>query len=83
MVENFDSASAGPFQKGFIEIHRWSEDFRQRARAWSSIEIVPEGDGKALACCERQRSQAFTSGAGCSFASHPTFHRRPMPCAFA
>lgn len=63
MVENFDSAPVGPFQKGFIDIHRWSEDFRQRARGWSSIEIVPEGAGKALRV-NVSNPQAFTAGAG-------------------
>ena len=47
-VEKFDSAPSGPFQTGFIDIHRWSEDFRRRARSWSSIGIVPDGTGKAL-----------------------------------
>lgn len=72
MVENFDSASVGPFQKGFIEIHRWSEDFRQRARAWSSIEIVPEGAGKSLRVNVRD-SHAFTSGAGLILRLAPYF----------
>jgi hypothetical protein len=63
MVENFDATPVGPFQKGFIEIHRWSEDFRQRARAWSRIEIVPESTGKALRV-NVSDPQAFTSGAG-------------------
>ena len=63
MVENFDSAPVGPFQKGFLEIHRWTEEFRQRARAWSSIEIAPEGSGRALRVRVTD-PQAFTAGAG-------------------
>jgi len=63
MVENFDTAPVGPFQKGFLEIHRWSEDFRQRARAWSSIDVVTEGEGKALRVVVSD-PQAFTAGAG-------------------
>lgn len=72
MVENFDSAAIGPFQKGFIDIHRWSEDFRQRARAWSSVEVVPEGGGKALRV-KVSDSQAFTSGAGSILRLAPYF----------
>ena len=72
MVENFDSAPTGPFQKGFIEIHRWSEDFRQQARAWSRIEIVPEGAGKALRV-NVSDPQAFTAGAGMFLRLAPFF----------
>ncbi|GEP43212.1 hypothetical protein BGE01nite_25030 [Brevifollis gellanilyticus] len=63
MVEDFDSAPTGTFQKGFLDIHRWTEEFRQRARAWSSIEVTPEGSGKALRVCVSD-PQAFTAGAG-------------------
>jgi len=63
MVEDFDSAPVALFQKGFLEINRWSEDFRQRARAWSRIEVVAEGAGKALRV-NVSDPQAFTSGAG-------------------
>ena len=72
MVENFDSTPIGPFQKGFLEIHRWSEDFRQRARAWSRIEVVPEGEGKALRVVVSD-AQAFTSGAGSFLRLAPYF----------
>jgi hypothetical protein len=72
MVENFDSTPIGPFQKGFIDIHRWSEDFRQRARGWSKIEIVPEGSGKALRVAVSD-AQAFTSGAGSFLRLAPYF----------
>lgn len=72
MVENFDTESTGPFQKGFIEIHRWSDDFRQRARAWSSIDVVPEGTGKALRVVVSD-AQAFTSGAGSLLRLAPYF----------
>ena len=72
MVEDFDTESTGPFQKGFIEIHRWSDDFRQRARAWSSIDIVPEGAGKALRVVVSD-AQAFTSGAGSLLRLAPYF----------
>lgn len=72
IVENFDAESAGPFQKGFIEIHRWSEEFRQRARAWSSIDVVPEGPGKALRVVVSD-AQAFTSGAGSLLRLAPYF----------
>ncbi|HBJ83591.1 MAG TPA: hypothetical protein DDZ88_06925, partial [Verrucomicrobiales bacterium] len=71
-VENFDSAPVAPFQKGFLEIHRWNEDFRQRARAWSSIEVVPEGEGKALRVRVTD-PQAFTSGAGAILRLAPYF----------
>lgn len=72
MIENFDSAAVGPFQRGFIDIHRWSEDFRQRARAWSSVEVVPEGGGKALRV-KVSDPQAFTSGAGSILRLAPYF----------
>jgi hypothetical protein len=72
MVENFDETPAGSFQKGFIEIHRWREDFRQRARDWSNIEVVPEGDGKALRVVVSD-AQAFTSGAGSFLRLAPYF----------
>lgn len=72
MVENFDSAAIGPFQKGFIDIHRWSEEFRQRARAWSGIEVVPEGDGKALRV-KVSDPRAFTNGAGSILRLAPYF----------
>lgn len=72
MVENFDSMPAGPLQKGFLDIHRWSEDFRQRARAWSSLEVVPEGQGKVLRV-KVSDSQAFTSGAGSVLRLAPYF----------
>lgn len=66
VVEDFDSAPTGAYQKGFLDIHRWTEEFRQQARAWSSIEIVPEERGKALRV-QVSDARAFTSGAG-SFA---------------
>ncbi len=72
MVETFDSTPAGPFQKGFIDIHRWSEDFRQRARGWSKIEVVPESAGKALRVVVSD-AQAFTSGAGSFLRLAPYF----------
>lgn len=72
MVEDFDAAPPGPFQKGFLEIHRWSEDFRQRARAWSSIEVVPEGSGRALSV-KVSDPQAFTAGAGMFLRLAPFF----------
>ncbi len=72
MVENFEATPAGLFQKGFIDIHRWSEDFRQRARAWSSLEVVREGEGKALRVIVSD-PQAFTSGAGSLLRLAPYF----------
>jgi hypothetical protein len=72
MVEDFDMAPPGPFQKGFLESHRWTEEFRQRARAWSSIEVVPEGGGKALRV-RVSDPRAFTSGAGALFRLAPYF----------
>lgn len=63
MVEDFDSAPVGTFQKGFLDIHRWTEEFRQQARAWSRIEVIPEGAGKALRV-QVSDARAFTSGAG-------------------
>lgn len=63
VVEDFDSAPTGAYQKGFLDIHRWTEDFRQQARAWSSIEIASEGSGKALRV-RVSDARAFTSGAG-------------------
>lgn len=62
VIEDFDSATLGSFQTGFIETHRWTEEFRQRARAWSSLEIVPEGKGRALRIRVTD-SQAFTADA--------------------
>lgn len=72
VVEDFSNASPGPFQKGFLEIHRWTEEFRQRALAWSSIEVVSEGDGKALRVRVND-PQAFTSGAGSFLRLAPYF----------
>jgi hypothetical protein len=47
-IESFDSIPLGSFQKGFLDTHRWTEEIRQQARSWSSLEIVPEGPGRAL-----------------------------------
>jgi hypothetical protein len=63
VVEDFSNAPPGLFQKGFLEIHRWTEEFRQRARAWSSIEVVPGGGGQVLRVSVND-PQAFTAGAG-------------------
>lgn len=71
-IENFDAAPDGPFQRGFLDIHRWSEDFRQRARSWSSIEVVPDGKGKALRVSVSD-PRAFTSGAGSFLRLAPFF----------
>ena len=50
VIESFDAVPTGPFQKGFLESWRWTDEKRQRAREWSSLEIIPapEGDGRAL-----------------------------------
>lgn len=72
MVENFESMPAGPLQNGFIDIHRWNEEFRQQARGWSSIEVVPEAAGKALRVTVSD-SRAFTSGAGTILRLAPYF----------
>lgn len=71
-IENFDALSSGPFQKGFIESYRWTEEFRRRSRAWSSIEIVPEGDGNAMRI-RVSDPQAFTNGAGSILRLAPYF----------
>lgn len=71
-IENFDATSTGPFQKGFIESYRWTEEFRQRSRAWSSIEIVPEGGGNAMRI-RVSDPQAFTNGAGSILRLAPYF----------
>ncbi|MBL9133923.1 MAG: hypothetical protein JNG86_22110, partial [Verrucomicrobiaceae bacterium] len=71
-VEDFDTAPTGRFQQGFIESHRWTEEFRQRAKDWSSIEVVPEGAGKALRVRVND-AQAFTSGAGSILRLAPFF----------
>jgi len=47
-IENFDTTPLGTFQKGFLESYRWTEEFRQRARGWSRLEVVNEGSGRAL-----------------------------------
>ena len=62
VVEDFDSAPLGSFQKGFLDSYRWTEEFRERARAWSSLEIVREGDGRALRV-RVMDPQAFTTDA--------------------
>lgn len=63
MIESFDSVPPGSFQNGFIESHRWTNEFRERARAWSSIEVVPDGEGRALRIRVND-PQTFTAGAG-------------------
>jgi len=72
MVEDFDSAPLGTFQKGFLESHRWTEEFRQRARAWSSLEVVSEGGGNALRVRVND-PRAFSSGAGSFLRLAPYF----------
>lgn len=72
LVENFDSVSAGPYQTGFIDIHRWSEDFRRQARSWSRIEIVPDEAGQALRV-NVGNPRVFTSGAGLILRLAPYF----------
>lgn len=71
-IENFEAAPVGPYQVGFLDIHRWSEDFRQRARSWSRTEVVPDGKGKALRVGVSD-PLAFTSGAGSFLRLAPFF----------
>jgi hypothetical protein len=63
-IEDFDAVPVGPFQKGFLESSRWTEEHRQRAKEWSSLEIVPasEGSGRTLRI-RINDSQAFTGEA--------------------
>ncbi|MES2596580.1 MAG: hypothetical protein V4662_14640 [Verrucomicrobiota bacterium] len=72
MVEDFESAAIGPFQKGFLDTHRWTEEVRQQARSWSSIEVVPEDSGKTLRVGVSD-PRALTSGAGSFLRLAPYF----------
>jgi N-acyl-D-amino-acid deacylase len=50
VLEDFDKLPSGPFQKGFLDSWRWTDEVRARARDSSQLEIVdaPEGKGKLL-----------------------------------
>jgi len=60
-VEDFDSTPPGPFQKGFLESWRWTQEQQRRAPEWSRLEIIPsvEGKGKMLRI-QIHDSQALT-----------------------
>ena len=61
-LEDFSSTPLGAFQKGILDSYRWTEEFRQQARAWSKLEIVAEETGKALRV-RVDDSRAFTGDA--------------------
>lgn len=50
VLENFAKLPSGPFQKGFLDSWRWTDEVRARARDSSRLEIVdaPEGKDKLL-----------------------------------
>ncbi|WP_449071416.1 hypothetical protein [Prosthecobacter sp.] len=62
VLEDFDSASRGPFQQGFIESPRWSAEQRQSAREWSRMEVVAADGGGALRI-QIHDARAFADGA--------------------
>ncbi|MBL8828003.1 MAG: hypothetical protein JNM18_13580 [Planctomycetaceae bacterium] len=50
VIEDFDDLPSGPFQEGFLDSWRWTEEFRLQARSKSRMEVVDiaSGEGKAL-----------------------------------
>jgi len=62
-VEDFDTTRPGLLREGFLESFRWTKEFRESARAWSALEIIPspDGAGQVLRIAVRD-AQAFTGG---------------------
>lgn len=50
VLESFDAAPLGPFQKGFLDFWRWDEAKRTEARTWSQLEIVKAPDAESGQC---------------------------------
>lgn len=50
VIEDFDAMPGGPFQKGFLDSWRWTDEVRSQARGGSCLEVVdaPNSGGKLL-----------------------------------
>lgn len=64
VLESFDAAPLGPFQKGFLDFWRWDEAERAEARTWSQLEIekAPQDESGQCLRVVVKEARALTDG---------------------
>ena len=74
VLEDFDKLPSGPFQKGFLDSWRWTDEVRARARDSSQLEIVDATDGQGKRLRVRITDETVLAGEALSLLRLPQFY---------